>query len=90
MVIIDTTAEEEASDATKKRQENSTEDNQIGGKIGQEGERRKSYSAVVIDDIKRNTRIYFGESIIRKTDSRLSKGEDVVVCLPRARIEHVT
>ena len=30
-----------------------------------------------------------GDSIGRKTDSRLSKG-DVVVCLPGARIEHVT
>ena len=31
-----------------------------------------------------------GDSIVRKTDSRLSKGEDVVVCLPGVRIEHVT
>ena len=90
VVILDTTAEEEESDATKKGQENSTEDNQIGGRIGQEGERRKSYSAAVIDGIKRNATIYVGDSIIRKTDSRLSKGEDVVVCLPGARIEHVT
>ena len=90
VVILDTTAEEEESDATKKGQENSTEDNQIGGRIGQEGERRKSYSAAVIYGIKRNTTIYVGDSIIRKTDSRLSKGEDVVVCLPGARIEHVT
>ena len=90
VVIIDTTAEEEERDATKKGQENSTEDNQIGGRIGQEGERRKSYSAAVIDGIKRNATIYVGDSIIRKTDSRLSKGEDVVVCLPGARIEHVT
>ena len=37
-----------------------------------------------------NTTIYVGDSIIRKTDTRLSKGEDVVVCLPGARIEHVT
>ena len=88
VVILDTTAEEEESDATKKGQENSTEDNQIGGRIGQEGERRKSYSAAVIDGIKRNATIYVGDSIIRKTDSRLSKGEDV--CLPGARIEHVT
>ena len=44
----------------------------------------------MIDGIKRNTRIYVGDSIIRKTDSRLSKGEDVVVCLPGASIEHVT
>ena len=86
LVILDTTAEEQESDATKKGQENSTEET----RIGQEGERRKSYSAAVIDGIKRNTTIYVGDSIIRKTDSRLSKGEDVVVCLPGARIEHVT
>ena len=89
VVILDTTAEEEESDATKKGQENSTEDNQIGGRIEQEGERRNSYSAAVIDGIKRNATICVGDSIIRKTDSRLSKGEDVVVCLPGARIEHV-
>ena len=68
------TAEEEESDATKKGQDNSTEENQIGGGIGQEGERRKSYSAAVIDGIKRNSRIYVGDSIVRKTDTRLSKG----------------
>ena len=86
VVILDTTAEEQESDATKKGQENSIEEN----RMGQEGERRKSYSAAVIDGMKRNTTIYVGDSIIRKTDSRLSKGEDVVVCLPGARIEHVT
>ena len=90
MIILDTTSEEEESDATKKGQENSTEENQIGGWVGQEGERRKSYSATVIDGIKRNSRIYVGDSTVRKTDTRLSKGEDVVVCLPGARIEHVT
>ena len=31
-----------------------------------------------------------GDSIVRKTDTRLNRGEDVVVCLPGARIEHVT
>ena len=87
MIILDTTAEEEESDATKKGQENSTEENQIGGWIGQEGERMKSYSAAVIDGIKRNPRIYVGDSIVRKADTRLSKGE---VCLPGARIEHMT
>ena len=81
---------EEESGATKKGQENSTEENRIGGWIGQEGERRKSYSAAVIDDIKITSRICVGDSIVRKTDTRLSKGEDVVVCLPGARIEHVT
>ena len=69
---------------------NSTEENRIGGRIGQEGERRKIYSSAVIDGKKRKDRIYVGDSIMRKTDSRLSMGEDVVVCLPGARIEHVT
>ena len=31
-----------------------------------------------------------GDSILRKTYRTLSKGEDIVVCLPGARIEHVT
>ena len=31
-----------------------------------------------------------GDSIVRKTGARLNKGEDVVVCLSGARIEHVT
>ena len=86
VVILDTTAEEEESGATKKGQEDSTEEN----RIGQEGERRKTYSAAVIDGIKRNSRIYVGGSIVRETDTRLSRGEDVVVCLLGARIEHVT
>ena len=80
MVILDTAEEEEESDATKKGLENGTEEN----RIGQEGERRKSYSAAVIDGIKRKSRIFVGDSIVRKTDTRLSKEEDVVVCLPGA------
>ena len=71
---LDTTAEEEESGATKKGQDDSTEENRIGGWIGQEGERRKSYSAAVIDGIKRNSRIYVRDSIVRKTDTRLSRG----------------
>ena len=62
MVILDTAEEEEESDATKKGQENSTEENRIGGSVGQEVERRKSYSAAVIYGIKRNSRIYVGDS----------------------------
>ena len=44
----------------------------------------------MIDGIKRNSIICVEDSIVRKIDTRLSKGEDVVVCLPGARIEHVT
>ena len=68
VVILDTTGEEEESDATKKEQESCTEDNRIGGWIGQEGERRKSYSAAVIYGIMRNSRIYVRDSINRKTE----------------------
>ena len=37
VVILDTTAEKRESDATKKEQENNTEENRIGGRLGQEG-----------------------------------------------------
>ena len=36
----------------------------------------------MIDGIKRTYRIIVGDSIVRKPDSRLSKWDDVVVCLP--------
>ena len=58
VVILDTTAEEEETDATKKGQENSTAENRNGGRIGQEGERRKNYSAAVIGGIKKTSTIY--------------------------------
>ncbi len=44
----------------------------------------------MIDGFKRNSTIYVRDSIVRKTDTRLSQGKDVVVCLPGTRIEHVT
>ena len=58
--------------------------------MGHDGGRRKTYSAAVIDGIKRNSTTYVGDSRVRKTDARLNKEEDVVVCLPGAKIEHVT
>ena len=61
-----------------------------GRKMGQDGERRKTYSAAVTDGCERTSTISVGDSIVRKTDRRLGKGKDVVVCLPGARIEHVT
>ena len=44
----------------------------------------------MIDEFKRNYTIYVGDSLVWKTDTRMSKGKDVVVCLPGATIEHVT
>ena len=39
--------------------------------------------------MERNSTIYAGNSIVRKSDSTLNKDGDIVVCLPGARIEHV-
>ena len=87
MIIIDETLQEEDSDTTRKEgQGKGTDGTKIGGKMAQNGGRRKTYSAAVIGGFKRNSTIYVGDSIVRKTDTRLSKGEDVVVCLPGARI----
>ena len=44
----------------------------------------------LLDGCERTSTIYVGDSIVRKTDTRLGKGKDVVVCLPGTRIEHVT
>ena len=89
MIIIDETLQEEDSDTTRKEGKG-TDGTKIGGEMGQDGERRKTYSAALIDEFKRNSTIYVGDSIVKKTDTILSKGKDLVVCLPGARIEHVT
>ena len=51
---------------------------------------RRSYSNAVIEGAIRTGRVFMGDSIIRKTDKILNQGEDIVVCLPGAKIEHVT
>ena len=90
-IIRDVTRQEEENDTARKEgYGKKTDGTKIGGEIRQDGERRKSYSAAVIEGLKRNSAIYVGDSIVTKTDSRLNKGEDVVVCLPGARIGHVT
>ena len=88
MIILDETQHEEES--RKEGHDKRTDGTNIGGEMGQDGERRNSYSAAVIDGRERTSTIYVGDSIVRKTDRSLSKGKDVVVCLPGARIEHVT
>ena len=62
-----------------------------GRKVNDQGDAtRRSYSEAVIEGASRTERVFMGDSILRKTDKTLNKGEDVVVCLPGARIEHVT
>ena len=90
-IIRDVTRQEEEGDtAGKEGYGKKTDGTKIGGEIRQDGERKKTYSAAVIEGFKRNSAIYVGDSIVRKTESRLNKGEDIVMCLPGARIEHVT
>ena len=50
---------------------------------------RKSYSAAVIEGVRKRARVFVGDSIVRKTDRVLNKGDDVVVCLPGAKIEAI-
>ena len=46
-----------------------------------EGIERKSYSAAVIEGVRKRARVFVGDMIVRKTDRVLNKGDDVVVCL---------
>ena len=55
-----------------------------------EGIERKSYSAAVIEGVRKRARVFVGDSIVRKTDRVLNKEDDVVVCLPGAKIEAIT
>ena len=68
-----------------------TTEKAAGGKVRNQGDsKRRSYSDAVIERALRKEMVFMGGSILRKTDRTLNKGEDVVVCLPGARIEHVT
>ena len=72
-IIRDVTRQEEENDtAGKEGYGKKTDGSKIGGDMGQDGERRKTYSAAVIEGFKRNSAIYVGDSIVRKTDSRLT------------------
>ena len=55
-----------------------------------EGIERKSYSAAVIEGVRKRARVFVGDSIVRKTDIVLNKENDVVVCLPGAKTEAIT
>ena len=63
---------------------------QGSGQNVMEGIERKSYSAAVIEGVRKRARMFVGDSVVRKTDRVLNKGDDVVVCLPGAKIEAIT
>ena len=55
-----------------------------------EGIHRKSYSEAVIEGVRKRARVFVGDSIVRKTDRFLNKGDDLVVYLPGGKIEAIT
>ena len=58
-IIRDVTRQEEESDTARKEgYGKKTDGSKIGGDMGQDGERRKTYSAAVIEGFKRNSAIY--------------------------------
>ena len=67
-----------------------SQSDKAAGQNVMEGIHRKSYSEAVIEGVRKRARVYVGDSIVRKTDRVLIKGDDVVVCLPGAKIEAIT
>ena len=65
-------------------------DRREGTRTACDGGNRTSYSAAVIEGVRKRARVFVEDSIVRKTDRVLNKGDDVVVCLPVAKIEAIT
>ena len=65
-------------------------DKAAGQNVIDVGIHRKSNSEAVIEGVRKRARVFMGDSIVRKTDRVLNKGDDVVVCLPGAQIEAIT
>ena len=55
-----------------------------------EGIHRKNYSEAVIEGVRKRARVFVVDSIVRKTDRVLNKGDNVMACLPGAKIEAIT
>ena len=62
----------------EKEMENMLPSDMTVGQIKTEGNRRNSYSKVVIEGVRRKARVFVGDSINRA----LNKGDDVVVGFP--------
>ena len=70
--------------------DNSLPSDKAAGQNVTEGIQRKSYSEAVIEGVRKRARVFVGDSIVKKTDRVLNKGDDMVVCLPGAKIEEIT
>ena len=70
--------------------DNSMPCDKVAGQNVMEGIHRKSYYGAVIEGVGKRARMFMGDSIVRKTNRVLNKGDNVVVCLPGAKIEAIT
>ena len=70
--------------------DNSLPSDKDAGQNVMEGIHRKSYSDAVIEGVWKKARVIVGDSIVKKNDRVLNKGDDVVVCLPGVKIEAIT
>ena len=55
--------------------------------VGAEG---SAQCVPLLEGVRKRVRVFVGDSVVRKTDRVLNKGDDVVVCLPGAKIEAIT
>ena len=60
--------------------DNSLPYDKAAGQNVMEGIQRKSYSEAVMERVRKRARVIVGDSIFKKTDRVLNKGDDVVVC----------
>ena len=58
--------------------------------IGHDGERKNTFATKVIDGTNITSMNYVRDSIVRMTDATMNMDENIAICLPGARIEHVT
>ena len=65
----------------ERENDNSVPGDKAAGQNVMEGIQRKSYSETVIEGVRKRAREFVGDSIGRKTERVLNKGDDVVVCL---------
>ena len=64
---------------------------EMGGKaMGAKAPGAQYSSEAVIEGLRRRAMVFVVDSIVRKTDRVLSKGDNMVVCFPGAKIEVIT
>ena len=75
---------------SERETDNSLQGDKAAGQNVMEGIQWKSYSEAVTEGVRKRARVFVGDSIVRKTDRVLNKGDDEVVCLAGAKILAIT